>query len=225
MATNYGELKEEVRVYLYNRKDLNTQIPQFIAFAEKKIFRLLRCRANEKLASGVLGSGEPDEPVSDATGLVLPDDFIEMKFLTVNSKPLERISEIEYLSLINSDNAGGEPSRFARIINDLKFWRQADSDYDFEFVYWEDQSGDLVEDEDTTPVLDYAPDLYLYASLIEAMPFLVKDERLGTWQAMFSQAMDEIDHETKESEYAGSNVAVSSAYSDPIRGVQSGRRL
>lgn len=217
MAANYGELKEEIRSYLYNRKDLATRIPQFIAFAEKKIFRLLRCRANEKKVSGDLSL--------DRTGFTLPDDFIEFKFLTVNGKPMTRISEIEYLSKINIDDAAGEPSQFARVINDIKLWRQADSDYNYDFVYWYDQSGDMVLDADTTPILDYAPDLYLYAALIEAMPFLVKDERLGTWQAMFSQAMDEIDHETKESEYAGSNVSVSNAYADPIRGVQSGRRL
>jgi hypothetical protein len=216
MAANYGELKEEVRAYLYNRKDLAVNIPQFIAFAEKKIFRLLRCRANEKLFVGDLSL--------DNTGFTLPADFIEMKFLTVNEKPLERISEIEYLSKINTDNAGGEPSQFARIIDEIKFWRQADSDYAYSYVYWNDQSGLMVDDADTTPVLLYAPDIYLYASLIEAMPFLVKDERLGTWQAMFSQAMDEIDHQTKESEYAGSPVAVSNAYADSSRVSQNGRR-
>ena len=42
MAANYGELTEEVRSYLYNRKDLTARIPQFIAFGENTIFRRLR---------------------------------------------------------------------------------------------------------------------------------------------------------------------------------------
>ena len=217
MITDYGSLKSEIQLYLYNRKDLDAVIPSFIQLAEKKVFRQLRCRFNEAEFSGVL---DPDN-----TGFELPEDFLEMKFLTVNSKPLERISDIEYLSRINSDNAGGEPTLFARVLNDIKVWRQADSDYDFSFVYWATQEGDLVVDTDTTPVLGFAPDLYLYASLIEAMPFIVKDERLTTWQAMFSQAMDEVNNQTIEGEYAGSNVSVSSPYSDPIRGIQSGRRL
>ncbi len=217
MITDYGSLKEEVKLYLYNRKDMDARIPSFISLAEKKIFRQLRCRFNETEVSGDLGS--------DPNGFPLPVDFLEMKFLTVNGKPMQRRSEIDYLSRINVDNAAGEPSWFARILNNIKLWRSADSDYEFRFVYWETQEGDMVLDADTTPVLGFAPDLYLYAALIEAMPFIVKDERLTTWQAMFSQAMDEINHQTIEGEYAGSNVSVSSVYSDPIRGIQSGRRV
>ena len=217
MATNYGELKEEVRSYLYNRKDLTVNIPQFINFGERRIFRQLRCRANEAQVNGDLSL--------DNTGFTLPADFIEMKFLLVNGKPLERISDIEYLSKINVDNAGGEPRQFARVLNEIKLWRQADSGYTYSFVYWQDQIGDMVADIDTTPVLDFAPDLYLYAALIEAMPFLVKDDRLTTWQALFQQCIDSINYQTSESELAGSPVSVSSPYSDPIRGIQSGRRL
>ena len=217
MITNYGELKTQVAAYLYNRKDLDTQIPTFISLAEKKIFRQLRCRFNEVQVDGDLAL--------DATAITLPTDFLEMKFITVNGKPLERRSDIDYLSRIAVDNAGGEPTWFARVLNEIKLWRTADSDYDFSFIYWATQEGDLVEDEDDTPVLLFAPELYLWGSLIEAMPFLVKDERLATFQALFTQSMDEIDHQTKEGEFAGSNVTVSSAYSDPIRGIQSGRRL
>jgi hypothetical protein len=217
MASNYGELKEEVRAYLYNRKDLTVNIPQFIKFGEHRIFRQLRCRANEATLAGDLSL--------DSTGFSLPDNFLEMKFLLVNSKPLERISDIDYLSRINIDNAAGEPTHFARVLNEIKIWRQADSDYTFNLVYWQDQIGDMVNDEDTTPVLTFAPDLYLYAALIEAMPFLVKDDRLTTWQALFQQCIDGINFQTTESEYAGSPVSVSSVYSDPIRGIQSGRRL
>ena len=217
MAINYGELKEEVRSYLYNRKDLTARIPQFIQFGENTIFRQLRCRENEQSLSGDLAL--------DKTGFALPEDFLEMKFLLINGKPVERKSDIEYLSRINVDNAAGEPSWFARVLGDIKLWREADEDYTFEAIYWYNQAGDMVDDADDTPILLFAPDLYLYAALIEAMPFLAKDERIGTWQNMFDQAMSQVDYQTQESEYAGSNVSMSSPYTDPIRGIQSGRRL
>ena len=220
MAANYGELKAEIKDYLYGRKDLDTRIPGWIDLAERRIFRQLRCRANEKIFNGVINTDTPD-----GFGFTLPDDFIEFKYLTVNTKPLQRISEIEYFSKFGVDEAGGEPTLYARVINEIKFWRAADSDYAFQYVYWYDQTGDMSADIDSTPVLLFAPDLYLYGALIEGMPFLVKDERLATWQNMFSQRIDEINFQTSESEYAGSNVSVGSPYSDPIRGVQSGRRL
>ena len=79
MITNYGTLKSQVQLYLYNRKDLTAQIPEFISLAEKKVFRQLRCRFNEVLISDTL---------TDNTGFALPENFVEMKFLTVNEKPL-----------------------------------------------------------------------------------------------------------------------------------------
>ena len=217
MAVNYGELVEEVRVYLYNRKDLTLRIPQFIAFGENTIFRRLRCRANEKRFTTDL--------TLDKTGFELPADFIEMKYLLVDGKPMERRSDIDYLSRINVDNAPGLPSWFARVLNDIKVWREADDGYDVEMIYWYNQAGDMTLDADSTPVLLFAPDSYLYAALIEAMPFLAKDDRIGTWQNMFEQGLAQVDNQTQESEYAGSNVSVSSPYTDPIRGIQSGRRL
>ena len=211
--SNYGELKTAVQQYLYNRTDLGDQIPVFISLAEKKIFRQLRCRFNE---IGI----EDTLPVTTEGGIgfELPDDFLEMKFLTVNDRPLERISDIDYLSRGRRDNAAGVPTQFARVLRDIKLWRPADSDYNYRFVYWQTQQDQLVEDSDTTEVLQFAPDLYLYAALIEAMPFLVKDDRLTTWQALFSQAMDEINFQTQEGEYAGSPVSVSNVYGESFRG-------
>ena len=41
---------------------------------------------------------------------------------------------------------------------------------------------------ETNWLTEYAPDLLLYAALLEAAPFLKKDERIGTWQAMYDRA-------------------------------------
>ena len=37
-------------------------------------------------------------------------------------------------------------------------------------------------------ITEYAPDLLLYAALLEATPFLKNDERIATWQAMYDRA-------------------------------------
>jgi hypothetical protein len=74
----------------------------------------------------------------------------------------------------------------------------------------------LVLDADTNPILTAYPDLYLYGALLEAMPFLADDTRLATWQAMYQQTLDYIDHKIKEQEYSGSPVAISSVYADSL---------
>jgi hypothetical protein len=56
-----------------------------------------------------------------------------------------------------------------------------------------------------TPLLDdtnqsnwlteYAPQLLLYASLLEATPFLKNDERIGVWQQMYDRAAQALNGE------------------------------
>jgi hypothetical protein len=42
---------------------------------------------------------------------------------------------------------------------------------------------------------EYAPDLLLYATLLEATPFLKKDERMQTWQALYDRAAQALNGE------------------------------
>ena len=41
----------------------------------------------------------------------------------------------------------------------------------------------------------FRSDLLLYAALLEATPFLKKDERIGTWQALYDRAAQAISGE------------------------------
>ena len=214
---DYQTLQDNIRSWLYNRRDLDAEIVAFIEIAERKIFRELRCPENEATVAF-------QAPVNDTLPQVpQPADFAELKTVTVNLKPCERVSEIEMQGILAVDNAPGEPSKFARILNDLVFWRIPDSNYPIELYYFQDLSGQLVNPTDTNPILTKYPDLYLYGSLIEAMPFLVDDPRLATWQDMYRQAMDYVNNLTVEQEYSGSPVSVSSVYPDPIRGHARGR--
>ena len=45
-------------------------------------------------------------------------------------------------------------------------------------------------DDDTNWLLDKAPDLYLYASLLEAAPYLKNDQRIPVWMNAAAQAAD-----------------------------------
>ena len=214
---DYQTLQANIKSYLYNRKDLDEIVLTWIELAETKIFRELRSPENE----AIFEDQAPEDNILES--IPQPADFVEAKMLSVNEKPLERVSEREIKGLLAIDAAAGEPSKFARILNDLIFWRIPDSNYTVELYYWQDLSGNLVDPTDTNAILTKYPDLYLYGSLIEAMPFLVDDQRLGVWVERYKTTMDGINHRTIEQEYSGSPVQVSSAYPDPIRGHERGR--
>ena len=209
MITNYGELQATIKKYLYNRKNLDGDIKTFISIAEKKMFRALRCPENERQYTEEVAEGLSIPEITE------PSDFLEIKFLNVNGKPMKRISDLALQTELATDYAPGEPSKFARVLDKYVFWRIPDSNYKVDLYYWTDFSDTpLVLDDDTNAVLLAYPDLYLYGALLEAMPFLVDDQRLTTWQAMYQQALDYIDHRTKEQEYSGSPVSVGGIYSD-----------
>ena len=68
------------------------------------------------------------------------------------------------------------------------------ADSNLEVVYYE-QPRFLGEDFQTNWLTEYAPDLLLYATLLEATPFLKKDERIGTWQQMYDRAAQALNGE------------------------------
>jgi len=161
---NYLELQNNIKAYLYGRKDLDLIVPTFIELAESKIYRELRAPENETIFATQSQPGEAFDFIAQ------PADFLEVKMLTINGKPLERVSEREMAGKRATDDAVGEPSVFARVLNDLRFWRLSDSNYEIELYYWRTFEGSLVAGTDTNAILTAYPDIYLFGALKEAMP-------------------------------------------------------
>lgn len=62
-----------------------------------------------------------------------------------------------------------------------------DSAYPFELVYYE-RPEPLSTDNQTNWITQHAPQLLLFAALLEAAPFLKNDERIPVWQAAYDRA-------------------------------------
>lgn len=213
---DYGTLKEEIRLYLWQRKDLNEMIPGFIDLAERKMFRNLRVPNMEVLLKyeplDLLDEDTEEGELIGYTQLELPGDSVEIKFLLAGDRPLERISDIQIQQRLHRMPARGLVRKFARIGNRLFLWPVSDDrELLFTLSYWTDFSGTLTTDTATHEMLRTAPDLYLYGALLEAAPYLVTDSRVETWQTLFDISFGQLEMQYKEAEYAGSNVSVSNA--------------
>lgn len=205
---NYGDLKAAVQRYLIrSNPELVDEIPTFIQFAERKIFRELRTPANEAVQSWPEGT----PGIDDYSSRTLPIDYLEAKFITFGGIPLERISDTRYFALrASNDNASGQPVAFCRVGRSLRFWPTPDNPSAIDMVYFKDFSGELVEDTDTTDFLRLIPDMYIYGACLEAAPWLQNDQRISTWAALWKQSLDAVNWQRDEAEYSGSNVVVSS---------------
>jgi hypothetical protein len=203
-VTDIGTLKAEIAAYLYDRSDLTAQIPNFIDMAQKRLFRVLQCQENEKLASGTLPANE----------YALPADYKALRYILVNDKPMESVSDIELRSRLKNQPGNGEPSAFSRIDTKWIFHPPPDDTYDINLYYYADLSSDVTSDVATNAVLTAYPDLYVWGSLLMAAPYLNEDNRIGTWKALYDDTLQTINERTFDQEYSGSNISVRNAYGD-----------
>jgi len=191
----YSDLKTAVADYLA-RSDLTTKIPDFITFAENRLRRDLRIRQMLKLVNGVTTAG-------DAT-FSIPADFLEMRDIHLNTTPNRTL---EYLApnifYRNADaTTTGVPSKYTLLAGDFQFAKIPDDAYNLRMLYY--AAPTYLSDSNTSNVfLANCSDALLYASLGEAEPYIMNDERLATWAALYQRAIDSINTSDDRGEYAG----------------------
>lgn len=196
--STYSDLKSSIANWL-NRDDLSNEIPDFIDLAENRIMHEVRLPTMEKT---VLLN------VSTSGYATIPNDFLEMKDVFWNYKPLERVSLTEFHRY---EGQQGTPMYFTRETFRLKFFPTPtqSSDDVMRMIYYYDV-GRLSDTDSTNILFSTAPELYLYAALSEAATFLGTDA--SRWEAKYQKAFARLIKHTRDSEVAGSSPCVSTGY-------------
>lgn len=195
MATvmTFTTLQEDVRRYLERGATYASdpvvyeQIPRLINLAERRIARELKIQGFINVVTGTLVVGQSVYSKPDRWR-----DTVSINIGTgTNSntrKPLfTRVYEY-LLSYWPDRSQTDEPLFYADY--DYSHWLIAptpDAEYPFEILYYE-LPRLLDEDVQTNWLTEYAPQLLLYGTLLEATPFLKNDERINVWQSMYDRA-------------------------------------
>ena len=156
------------------------QLPRLITLGERRIARELKIQ-------GFIRAVQTPLQVGVAVYLK-PDRWRDTVSMTVNGSPIFARS-YEYCRNYWPDEAETAAPQFYADY-DYQHWLLAPTPNaadTLEVLYYE-QPRFLGEDFQTNWLTEYAPDLLLYASLLEATPFLKKDERVQLWQAMYDRA-------------------------------------
>ena len=201
MIQTYGELKQSVIRWI-DRKDLASVIDDICMLGIRRVYRDVRCPANERLA----GYTQP------STGwlktLPLPGDFLELRMLTCNGEPLRRVTDQQAHRMLRQGTTG-KPQCFGRIGVELALLPIPDGPYDFGIWYWTDESELLTgRDEAETQLLQSAGELFLYACLTESEAYLINDPRVATWEAKYEQSMNRLNRQAERDELSGGPVCV-----------------
>ena len=198
--TTYTELKTRVADWL-NRDDLADRVPDFITLAEAQFNRELRIRGMEGRYTA--------STVTEQKNYALPGGYIQMRNFQINNDP---ITPLEYVTPEIHDRVWGGsktglPRMYTLVANEILLGPIPDSVMTMEMDFY--MSFDpLSSTVASNWVLDNAPDLYLYGSLLNAEPFLVNDERIGTWRDFVINAITSIQSADARDRHSGSAMRV-----------------
>jgi hypothetical protein len=190
----YSDLKTSIANYLA-RSDLTTQIPDFITLAENRLRRELRTRKMLKLVSATMTAND--------NTLSLPSDFLALRdvhLATTPARPLNfQTPSVFFRNARVTDT--GVPVDYTILDAEFQFAPIPDTNYATRMLYY--AAPTYLSDANTTNVfISNYPDALLYAALGEAEPYLMNDERLATWAALYQRAIDSITSSDDQDEYS-----------------------
>lgn len=177
---NYTTLQADLAEYL-DRSDLTSRIQEFIELAEKRIMFDLKFRGTEVTLT-------PFTITSGTDTYALPADFRAMVVLLREDRTVIPIRTMSFVDKYDAElTISSGPPAFAAIYNDnLKVTPTPDQNYDLTMRYFEEVEA-LGASNATNYFTDNTPNLLLYASLLEAAPYLHNDDRVPLWQAYYDR--------------------------------------
>jgi len=193
--TNYNDLKTTVANYL-GRSDLTTAIPDFISLAELRLQRELRTRQMLKSATATMVSGDAK--------VALPTDFLEIRDLHVQGNPRMPVTYMSPSTFTRDARAdeSGKPIYYTVLANEFQFAPIPDTAYVLEILYYAKPTVLSGSNASNVFLANYF-DALLYASLLEAEPYLINDARTQTWASLYDRAIKNISDADQNGEYSG----------------------
>ena len=189
----YDSLLEDVRRYLergfteQSDQIVYDQLPRLVTLGERRIARELKIEGFIRAVTTPLQAGVPV--------YMKPDRRRDTVSMSVDNKPIFARS-YEYCRNYWPDEAEtGTPGYYADY--DYQHWLLVPTPATaktLEILYYE-QPRFLGPEFQTNWLTEYAPDTLLYATLLEATPFLKNDERIQTWQGMYDRAAQALNGE------------------------------
>jgi len=197
MISDYASLQTAVTEYLAREQDttLIARIPTFIQLAESKFNRQLFVRQMETRSTTMVDTGSTEPEF-----ISLPSDFQSMRRIRLSGvagKPTLEFKSPAGLDeyRFSIDNIVEQPLFFTIFGDEIELAPTPNDDFVIEMVYR--RNVPPLATNDTNWLLTMAPDLYLYAALLESAPYIKEDGRIQTWALGFSSALNDLNQLSK----------------------------
>lgn len=194
MATTYTELLAEISGYT-NRGDVEQVIPTWILFAEAEFNRRLQHRKMTARKTATLSSAR----------LALPSDWIEAINIEVSGRVPSRLKYRSPADLdAERDAFGGDagyPLYYTLVADEIEVAPAPSTSVTVEMLYR--AKVPALATNSTNWLLTEHPDLYLFASLAQALPWLEGDPRAQSWVDTAARLLADANAQDERARYSG----------------------
>lgn len=172
-------------------------VPTAIDLATSELNRRVRCREMIVRSDATI----------DTQYTTLPTDYLEMKTLYLKTTPPQRLAFIsnEDMSLRKQSGsypATGQPGCFTIEGGSIEVLPTPGTAYTGEMIYYA-KLADLTTTSSTNWMLTKYPDVYFYATLMHAAPYIRGDERVPLWAAAFEKCLEQLRISNEQAEFTG----------------------
>jgi hypothetical protein len=193
----YANLKTEIEEWL-DRPDLSAKIDTFIDLAEATIRRRCKGITREIRAQTTVGAS--------SRYVQLPVDFKGILNLSVRASDgggyMEMVTP-DHLDRLNeqfgANYTADVPFYYAVHGNEIEIFPVPAADTVIEMTFIESLTS--LDTGVTNVVFTTHPDIYLWASLCAAAPYVMEDDRLPIWKGLLDTAIQEYNQEAEQLKY------------------------
>lgn len=191
--TNYDELQKEL-VDWSHRSDLGTKLADFIQLAENAMYsndqEVLTTRSMETISTA-LTAGQY---------LSLPDNFESARSVRLVTSDNGGYLKFQAPEQMRKQVAGGRPSFFTIVGNEIQFDRTPDSEYTIEIQYFR-KATPLSDTNLTNEILTNHPSIYLFGALTALFSYSQDTEQQVKYGQMFFGAIKGANKADKKGRY------------------------
>ena len=192
--TTYSELKTAIANWL-NRDDLTNVIPDFISLVESDLNRKLR---HYKMIERV-------DATLDSRYVQLPANWLETMRMAITSGNTYRLESISIDDMLqyreDTRDQSGRPKFYAHIGEAIEVYPTPDAEYTMQLTYYE-EIAPLSDSNTYNWLLQSDPDVYLYGALLQAAPYLLDDNRIQVWSALYQNALGSLQKASDDTRFS-----------------------
>ena len=193
---NYGELKELINLYL-KRKSLIARIPGFIQLACARVSRDLFVKDMVIRAETTVLAGSRFVSIPPSCKRLI-------KLEIDNGSGPQGVSLMSQTQLDSfyPEGYSGAVSGYSMVGTELEI-RPVPVETTSLYLTYYGRPSAFVYDTDTNQVLTDSPNVYIYATMLEASPFIHADERMPLWKELYAEEVQALNSQEDEMRYSG----------------------